>query len=345
MAANETLTTLVYDAASEELTYTDEDGAATVIDMAGIVKANETVTTMVNNGDATYDYTSEDNTVTTIDIAGDVLTELQDNTSDIFNEVSDIVDTAETLTSLVDNGNGTVTYTDEDGTANIITVGGTETITTLSQDDSTGDITYVNEDAVSSIVDVVSVDADNLVQVGTDGGAYIDGTTIAEPWFDQANVGNPATLNTQDIYQMGRVGIGTDDMLGTANTNVVLAINGSMLTTSSIYADYVFEGYFDGVSKLKADYAFKSLEEVETFINENRHLPGITKIDALAKNEDGDYVINPSELSVQVLEKVEELYLHTIEQQKQLKAKDQKIKELETRLERLEKLLLNKSVD
>ncbi|MCX2678358.1 hypothetical protein OOZ15_00240 [Galbibacter sp. EGI 63066] len=165
-------------------------------------------------------------------------------------------------------------------------------------------------------------------------------SVVAEPWFDQANIGSPATANTQDIYQMGMVGIGTDDMLGTANPDVVLAINGSMLTTSSIYADYVFEDYFEGASKLNVNYSFKSLKEIEQFINENHHLPGITKIDALAKNEKGDYVINPSELSVQVLEKVEELYLHTIEQQKLLEAKDKKIQGLETRLERLEKLLL-----
>ncbi|MFD2037534.1 hypothetical protein ACFSKL_22260 [Belliella marina] len=164
-------------------------------------------------------------------------------------------------------------------------------------------------------------------------------SVVAEPWFDQANIGNPATANTQDIYQMGKVGIGTDDMLGTANPNVVLAINGAMLTTSSIYADYVFEDYFEGISELNKNYSFRSLSDIENFINENRHLPGITKVDALAKNAAGDYVINTTELSVQLLEKVEELYLHIIEQQKLLEIKDKKIQEFEARLKKLEDLL------
>jgi hypothetical protein len=149
---------------------------------------------------------------------------------------------------------------------------------------------------------------------------------------------------------MGNVGIGTDDMLGTTNPDVKLAVNGSILTTNSIYADYVFEDYFEGYSVINKDYSFKSLKEVETFINNNRHLPGITNIDSLAKNEKGEYQINISELSVQVLEKVEELYLHTIDQQKLIESKDKEIEqlkkkqeEMESRMNRLESLMLQNS--
>src|SRR5690606_21775112 len=99
-----------------------------------------------------------------------------------------------------------------------------------------------------------------------------------------------ATGNDQNIYQMGRVGIGTDNMPGISDPNIALAVNGSIVTTSSVYADYVFEDYFEGFSELNKDYSFKSLTEVERFINENRHLPGITKIDALRRNKEGDYI-------------------------------------------------------
>ena len=44
-------------------------------------------------------------------------------------------------------------------------------------------------------------------------------------------------------------------------------------------------------------------------------------------------------LGLQLLEKVEELFLHTISQQKELDVKDAKIKTLEERLERIEKAL------
>ncbi|MCO6176478.1 hypothetical protein NHF50_15620, partial [Flavobacterium sp. NRK F10] len=69
-----------------------------------------------------YTYTSEDATATTIDIPGSVI----NNASTIFgdtnvlNEISTIVGSSETLTSLVDNGDGTMTYTDEDGVATVI---------------------------------------------------------------------------------------------------------------------------------------------------------------------------------------------------------------------------------
>lgn len=155
--------------------------------------------------------------------------------------------------------------------------------------------------------------------------------------------------NRISVLANGNVGIGTDNMLGSVNPAVKLAVNGSILTTNSIYADYVFEDYFEGTSKLNTNYKFKSLNEVEKFILDHRHLPGVTNIEALTKNEKGDYIFDVSKLSIQVLEKVEELYLHTIEQQKLLENKDKEILELKKttqqmneRLLRLEQLLLEK---
>lgn len=169
-----------------------------------------------------------------------------------------------------------------------------------------------------------------------------------EPWLKQSDA-TKATANTDNIYQMGNVGINTNNMLGTADASVKLAVNGSILTANSRYADYVFEDYFEGSSALNANYSFKSLSEIEKFISINRHLPGVTNIQDLAKNENGDYLFDISKLSVQVLEKVEELYLHTIEQQKLLETKDKEILELKNttqqmneRLDRLEQLLIEK---
>ena len=67
-------------------------------------------------------------------------------------------------------------------------------------------------------------------------------------------------------------------------------------------------------------------------------MPGITPITKLEKTKEG-YSFNISELSIQSLEKIEELYLHIIEQQGQLDAKDQEIKALQERMDSLEKKL------
>src|SRR5690554_4101032 len=102
-----------------------------------IVQANETVTTFVDNGDGTYTYTSEDGTVTTVDVPADVVNQFEDIYNNIVNEeivingdtyntfeeyLQHIVETNETVTTFVDNGDGTYTYTSEDGTVTTVDV-------------------------------------------------------------------------------------------------------------------------------------------------------------------------------------------------------------------------------
>ncbi|OXB09909.1 hypothetical protein [Flavobacterium reichenbachii] len=169
--------------------------------------------------------------------------------------------------------------------------------------------------------------------------------TQTEPWFKSGSTtgANSLTNDTNgQIYFRGWVGIGGGTFTApSALPNEKLRVNGAITTTNSYYADYVFEDYFQGFSDIKADYKFKSLSDVDAFIKENKHLPGITPINELEKTNEG-YMFNVSELSVQLLEKTEELYLHAIEQKKQLEIKDNEIKSLNERLEKLEKLVLNK---
>ena len=111
-----------------------------------------------------------------------------------------------------------------------------------------------------------------------------------------------------------------------------------------IVPDYVFEKYFDGRSRLNEAYSFKSLREIEAFVKKNHHLPGI-KSAAQVKLE-GSW--NLSESNLQNLEKIEELFLHTIEQEKAIdrlkKENDSITKELESLKKELEaiKYLLKK---
>ncbi|MBF7092513.1 hypothetical protein IUY40_13320, partial [Flavobacterium sp. ALJ2] len=169
---------------------------------------------------------------------------------------------------------------------------------------------------------------------------------VKEPWFS-TTTNKGATSNTEDIYTNGWVGIGYTEK--SAVPNEKLRVNGTITTVNSYFADYVFEDYFKGFSDIKAEYKFKSLSEVDAYIRKNKHLPGITPITQLEKTAEG-YAFNISELSIQLLEKTEELYLHVIEQDKQLDAKNNEIEELKAsskamneRLEKLEKLILEKN--
>lgn len=112
--------------------------------------------------------------------------------------------------------------------------------------------------------------------------------------------------------------------------------SGNLQSGTNTYPDYVFEAYENGSSVLNKNYAFKSLEEVESFIKINKHLPGVKSINELEVNEEGKYNVDITATSMQTLEKVEELFLHTIEQEK-------RIKTLEAELAEIKAMLLKKS--
>ena len=174
-----------------------------------------------------------------------------------------------------------------------------------------------------------------------------DSGTQHEPWNVQGST-SQATANSQNIYQNGTVAIGA----ATIPTFIVggatiapkfhvagdISTTGKLWTTNSVYADYVFEKYYDGCSKINEDYNFKSLAEVAEFIKANRHLPGVTPISEISENEKG-YTIDLTQLSMQQLEKLEELYLHTIEQQLRINQQQLEIDQMKIVLERLEKSL------
>lgn len=173
-----------------------------------------------------------------------------------------------------------------------------------------------------------------------------------EPWQVQGGTAK-ATTNVENIYQQGSVAIGITSggsipaaEVTANNPKLYVAGNvsatGSFITTTSKYADYVFEDYLEGTSTINKDYKFKSLEETAAYIKVNKHLPGVTAIKDILKTENG-YNVNLSELSIQQLEKIEELYLHTIEQQQEISKQKTEISDLKSRMEKLEKLLLKEN--
>jgi len=121
----------------------------------------------------------------------------------------------------------------------------------------------------------------------------------------------------------GNVGIGT------TNPKEKLTVRGKILCSevevvmeSTIPADYVFQKYYTGTSALKADYVMPSLEEVEAFTKANHHLPEVPS--AATIKEDG---LQLKEMTTLLLQKVEELTLYTIEQEKRIKSLETKLVE------------------
>lgn len=327
---------------------------------------------LVDNGDGTFTHTSGGGTVTTFDANTTAVVDNNDGTYTVnsANGSSVVIDATETLTTLVANVNGTLTYTDEENIPQLITttvlsqntqiadetididgdgtadsgvtlqdvidtintiVTANETITSLSID--AGTLVYTNENGSNGDVPLISADAQNTLSIGSDGALFT--AAMSSPWFGTDNDAS-ATLNDEDMYvQSSFIGIGRT----AAVAGERLSVDGAIVTTNSIYPDYVFEDYLDGDSVLHTDYAFPSLSQVDAFIRAYKHLPGVTGIKELTRDRDGDYAINITELTIQTLEKVEELYLHTIDQQKEIEKKTQEINALKNRVLEIETIL------
>ena len=92
------------------------------------------------------------------------------------------------------------------------------------------------------------------------------------------------------------------------------------VATANGWADYVFN----------KNYRLRTLEEVEKHIEEKGHLPNIPSTDEVMKNG-----INLGEMDAKLLEKIEELTLYSIEQNKQLKSQSEEIEVLKKQVQKL----------
>lgn len=234
-------------------------------------------------------------------------------------------------------------------------------ITNLTVDNTLTGLIYTNDKGIEVHVDLVDVikknetltsididENDNLIFINERGRTQQVSirNVVREPWH-KAEDNTEATKTTDNIFTSGWVGIGVKPeeakiAIQNLKPDEKLRINGSIYARNSYYADYVFDNYFTKeASALKYDYNFSDLATVESFIKSNYHLPGITPIAELDKSDEEGYLINVSELSIQLLEKVEELYLHTIEQQKIIDTQKSELNDLQKQFIELREFVKN----
>lgn len=111
---------------------------------------------------------------------------------------------------------------------------------------------------------------------------------------------------------------------GTVEADVVVAT--TMVTTpkwrlAESLPDYVFEN----------DYRLMKLDEVERFVKEKKHLPEVP-----SSKEMSEKGVNIAEMNILLLKKVEELTLHVIDLDKQVRTQNKKNTQLEKALGRMQ---------
>jgi hypothetical protein len=112
------------------------------------------------------------------------------------------------------------------------------------------------------------------------------------------------------ISRNGNVGIGIVNPV--EKLDVAAKIRAcEVILEQNNWCDYVFD----------ANYNLKSLDEVEQFIKQNKHLPNIPPAGEIAQNG-----IAISDMTQRIMEKIEELTLYVIQQQKEIEQLKQKIK-------------------
>lgn len=128
------------------------------------------------------------------------------------------------------------------------------------------------------------------------------------------------------LFNTGKVTIGTDQYDNDPNFN--LYVKGGIkaekvkveIASVNGWADYVF----------KKGYPLMSLAEVEKHIQDKGHLPNIPSADDVVKNG-----VDLGVMDARLLEKIEELTLYSIEQNKKLKEEEEKNKKQQTLIESL----------
>ena len=120
---------------------------------------------------------------------------------------------------------------------------------------------------------------------------------IASP----SNAYNSLAYSTKLFINLnGNVGIGTTEP-GNYRLNVAGSIRADAIVCNTTGADFVFE----------PTYKLRPLDEVETFIKQNKHLPNVAPAAEMQTNG-----VSMGEMQAKLLEKVEELTLYSIEQDK-----------------------------
>lgn len=198
-----------------------------------------------------------------------------------------------------------------DNTGSILLSGGKigiGTTTPQAKLDVVGDITF-GQDASYNILKGRS--AGGAIKIGTNSGTWDRNMYLG---FVDNNSVFSSVLSL--IHQTGNVGIGTTSPDELLTVKGIIHAREVKVDLTGALADFVFN----------TDYQLMPLTEVERFVKTNKHLPSIPSANEVKENG-----LNMGEMQNKLLQKIEELTLYLIEQQKTIAAQNKRIEDLESR--------------
>ena len=184
----------------------------------------------------------------------------------------------------------------------------------------------LNDGSNSLLMDPNEIYANTTLHIGTTSGDILKVRSIPS---------SGGVVDHVVVKENGNVGIGT------INPDSKFAVKGKIhaeeikIDLSVPAPDYVF----------LENYDLKTIEEVDTYIKQKGHLPNIPSAKVMEKNG-----VELGLMNMKLLEKIEELTLYTIDQNKQIKSTNKQLqkleienKNLEARLAKLEALLIQQN--
>jgi hypothetical protein len=218
---------------------------------------------------------------------------------------------------------------------------GIGTTTPYSKLDVNGEISSTLNGGVSNLrmiggnyAAMLRNDGSNTYLLLTNNNDINGGYNTLRPWYVNNSSGDNCFADgkfqiahsTGNIIVAGKIGIGLSNafaILAASPSDELLTVNGTIhakevkVDLTGSLADFVFT----------PTYKLMSLSEVEQFVKINKHLPEVPSAAEVSKNG-----MSMGEMENKLLQKVEELTLYMIDQQKTIDQQSAKIEELEKKL-------------
>ena len=292
-----------------------------------ISQSGNTITLSNNGGSFTLPTFTDTNTdAQSLNLTG--------NTLSISNGNSVTLPTYTDIPQTLSQSGNTVTLSNNGGSFTLPTF--TQIPQTLSQSGNT--ITLSNNGGSFSLPTTSVVAGNNITVTGNGSTAtpFLISSIDKSIYADNGTIDQSTTINNNRIVYMnnsniwfngssgesnGKIYIGSNASYPNATGNYKLFVEGGILTekvkvalrSTANWADYVFEKNYD----------LMPLKNVEEYINQHQHLPGIDSAEELSKNG-----LDLAEMQAKHMAKIEELTLYIIEQNKAIEKNNKDILEL-----------------